>query len=178
MSLWKDGRAKLLKALREARTTDTLGSTAAVVGVVLVISGIGLQESHGVEFGAAIRALGGILLLGGLGSVLFGEPRRRAAIINTVRRISERYFAVTANWRWTAKWGMSGVVTGLILLVPALVIEIIFGAFGAAVIGPGILLFWGGIALIVGGELYHRGVFRGFGSRKGSRPASRTKRRP
>ena len=90
---------KLLATLRGLSPTDMVGSAAAAGGIVLVALGIVLQEI-GVASGASIRALGGVVLLGGLGAVLFGEPRRRAAVVGTARRIVERYVAATAAWRW------------------------------------------------------------------------------
>ncbi len=156
MSLLEDGRAKLLKALQESRPTDTLGSAAAAIGIILVASGIFLQES-GVAFGAVIRTMGGVLLLGGLGAVLFGEPRRRAAVIGAARRILERYMAATVTWRWPDRMGLAGVAVGLVLLAPALVLQIIFGSvFGAIIITPGIVVFWVGVALLVYGRFHRR----------------------
>ena len=161
MSLWEDGHAKLLAALRKSRPTDTLGLGAAAVGIILVVFGIVLQENQGVGFGATIRALGGVLLLGGLAAVLFGESRRRNAVIGAARRIAGRYMAATADWRWPDRVGMAGVVIGLVLLAPALVFQILFGtAFGVMVIAPGITLFWCGIAFLVYGRFYGRGAAR------------------
>ncbi len=146
---------KLLAALREQSPTDALGSAGAVIGIMLVASGIFLQGS-GVGFGAVIRTLGGVLLLGGLGAVLFVEARRRAAVIGAARRIVERYMAATATWRRTDRMGLAGVAIGVILLAPALVLEIIFGAGGAMVMAPGIVLFWVGVALLVYGLFQRR----------------------
>ncbi len=160
MSLLEDGRARLRKALRELSPSDTLGSAGAATGIILVAFGILLQES-GVGFGATIRTLGGVLLLGGLGAVLFGESRRRAAVIGAARRIVERYMAATAAWRWPDRMGLAGMLIGLILLAPALVLQIIFWtAIGVIVIAPGIVLFWVGVALLVYGRFYRRDVTR------------------
>lgn len=190
MSLWKDRRDKLVRALRDARPTDTLGAAATVIGIILVVSGIVLQKDHGVALGATVRTLGGALLLGGVGAVLFGESRRRAAIIAVARRIAERYMAATAHWRWTSRWGLAGVATGLILLVPALAMEIIFGSYGAAFIATGFLIFGGGVNLLVFGVFYRRGAARKppqsseegrgrmLGNRRGHPSASRATPRP
>ena len=161
MSSWEDGRAKVLTALRESRSTDTLGAAGAVIGIILVVFGIALQENSGVGFGATIRALGGVLFLSGLGVVLFWEPHRRSAVIGAARRVAERYMASTAGWRWSDRMGLAGVAIGLILLVPALVLQIFFGtAFGVVVISPGILVFWVGLALLIYGRFYRRGDTR------------------
>ena len=168
MSFWEAGREKLTRALRKARPTDTLGPAAAVIGLILVVSGIVLQKDHGVALGATVRTLGGALLLGGVGAVLFGESRRRAAIVGAARRMAERYMAATAHWRWTSRWGLAGMVTGPILLVPALAMEIIFGSYGAAFIATGFLLFGSGATLLVWEKLVRRGAARG----------PRTRRRP
>ena len=157
---------RLLKLLRESRSTDALGASAAVAGLILAALGIFLHES-GVGFGVAIRALGGVLLLGGLGAVLLVEPRRRAAIIVAGRRIAGRYEASTADWRWPDRYGLAGVLIGLALLAPALVTQILFGTlFGVIVIAPGLVLFLAGVALIVYGRFY-----RGDGTGKPGRPS-------
>ena len=161
MSSWEDGYAKLLAALQKSSPTDMLGAGAAAVGVILVVFGIVLQENQGVDFGATIRALGGVLLLGGLAAVLFWESHRRAAVIGAARRIAGRYMAATADWRWPDRVGMAGVVVGLVLPVPALVFQILFGtAFGVMFITPGIMLFWCGIAFLVYGRFYGRNATR------------------
>ena len=160
MPLWEGGREKLLRALRMAGPTDTLGSAAAVVGLILVVSGVVLHADHGADFGAAVRTLGGAFLLVGLGAVLFGKPRRRVAITGAARRIAERYMAATAHWHWTSRWGLAGMAIGPILLAPALALEIIFGAFGGMFLAPGVLLFLGGAALIVFGRFCREGAAR------------------
>ncbi len=146
--------ARLLAALRGQSPTDALGSAAAAAGIVLVALGIVLREA-GVDFGAAVRTLGGLLLLGGLAAVLLWEPRRRAAVIGAARRIAEWYMASTAAWRWPDRVGLAAMAIGLALLPPALVVQIIFGTvFGVMVIAPGIVLFWAGAALLVYGRLH------------------------
>ncbi len=148
---------KLLAALREQSLSDILGSVAAAIGIILVVSGIVLQDNYGVGFGATIRSMGGVLLLGGLGTVLFVESRRRAAAIGAARRIVERYMAVTATWHWPNRMGLAGVAIGLVLLAPALVLQIIFGSSsGAIVMAPGIVLFWFGVALLIFGWFLRR----------------------
>ncbi len=148
---------KLFAALREQSPSDILGSVAAAIGIILVVSGIVLQDNYGVGFGATIRSMGGVLLLGGLGAVLFVESRRRAAIIGAARRIVERYMAATVTWHWPNRMGLAGVAIGLVLLAPALVLQIIFGSsFGAIVMAPGIVLFWFGVALLIYGWLHRR----------------------
>ena len=148
---------KLLAALREQSPSDILGSVAAAIGIILVVSGIVLQDNYGVGFGATIRSMGGVLLLGGLGTVLFVESRRRAAAIGAARRIVERYKAVTVTWHWPNRMGLAGVAIGLVLLAPALVLQILFGSsFGAIVMAPGIVLFWFGVALLIYGWFHRR----------------------
>ena len=148
---------KLFVALQEQSPSDILGSVAAAIGIILVVSGIVLQDNYGVGFGVTIRSMGGVLLLGGLGAVLFVESRRRAAIIGAARRIVERYMAATVTWHWPNRMGLAGVAIGLVLLAPALVLQIIFGSsFGAIVMAPGIALFWIGVALLVYGFLLRR----------------------
>ena len=172
MPLSEDGRARLLAALREARPSDLLGSAAAVIGIILVVSGIVLA-GNGVEFGATIRVLGGVLFLGGLGTVLFVESSRRAAVIGAARRIAERYAVATASWHWTDRFGLAGVAIGLVLIVPAVAVQVLFGtAFGAMVVAPGLVLFWAGAALIVYG-IYRRYAARKQRQQSGAPPSRR-----
>ena len=153
MSSSRTGVHKLLKGLREASPADMLGSAGVASGIVLIVFGIVLQDDYGVGFGATIRSMGGVLLLSGLGAVLFIESRRRAAIIGAARSIIQRYRAVTVRWRWMNRMGLAGVVIGALLLVPALLLQIILGDGGAIVMLPGIVLFWSGAALLVYGFL-------------------------
>ena len=157
MSFTGEARAKLLATLRKLSPNDILGAAGTAIGIILVVFGIVLQEHYGAGFGVTIRGLGGIFFLGGLGAVLFGESRRRDAVIGPVRRIVERYVTATANWHWPDRIGLSGVVIGLILFVPALLLQILFGSvFGAIVIAPGIVLFWTGASLLIYGRFHRR----------------------
>ena len=143
--------------LKKLGLADKLGSVAAATGVILVAFGIVLQEYSGAGFGGTIRTLGGVLFLGGLGTVLFEEPQRRAVVLGAARRVVERYMAATVTWRWTDRIGLAGVAVGMVLLAPALVLQIIFGSvFGAIVMTPGIVLFWVGVALLVYGRFHRR----------------------
>ena len=144
---------------------DVLGAAAAVVGVVLVASGVALQESSA-AVGGAVRVLGGVLLLSGLGTLLLGKPHRRRAVIRASRLAATLYRARTARWRRTDRVGLAAAAIGLILLAPALVLQILFGTiFGTIVIVPGIVLFWGGVALL----LYKRLWVLLFGKTRGNR---------
>ena len=150
-------RHKLFAALQRLSPVEGLGLACAGVGIVLVALGILLQERSGVELGGTVRVMGGVLLLGGLAVALFWEPRRRAAAIGAAIRIAEGYMARTAGWDWPYRLGLAGVLIGLALLVPALVLQIIFGTiFGAVVIAPGIVLFWAGVALLAYGWFRRR----------------------
>ena len=151
----KDAPPRLIETLREARPADLLGWAATAVGLVLVAVGIILEENRGVSFGATIRVLGGLLLLGGLGAVLFGESRRRAAVIGAARRAAKRYLDATDRWRWTDRWGVAGVAVGLVMVAPAVAAQIIFGdPFGVLVVAPGLVLFWGGVVLLLYWRIY------------------------
>ena len=164
-----------LAVLKKLSLADKLGSAAAATGIILVAFGIVLQDNSGVGFGATIRTLGGALFLGGLGAVLFWEPQRRAAVIGVARRIVERYMAATVTWRWTDRMGLAGVAVGLVLLAPALVLQIIFGTVvGTIVIAPGIVLFWVGVALLVYGR-FHRRNARSYSSPSRSRGRGRSR---
>ena len=112
------------------------------------------------------------------------EPGRRAALENAWRRAREwclaageaawrlagEYRAATAHWRWEDQLGLAAVLIGLVLLVPALVLQSLFGALvGAVVIAPGILLFWGGVALFIYARIRGGGGGRGGGGFGGGR---------
>ncbi len=153
MSFIEDRVTKLLRALRGASPADMLGSAGVASGIVLVVFGIVLQDDYRVGFGATIRSMGGALLLSGLGAVLFVESRRRAAIIGAAGGTVQRYRAATVRWRWTNRMGLAGVVIGALLFAPSLFLQIIFGAGGAIVMLPGIVLFWTGAALLIYGFL-------------------------
>ncbi len=156
---------RLGRRLRELRPSDAAGAAGAVIGAVLVASGSAL-EGQGVATGTAVRTLGGVLLLAGLAVVLLGEPRRRAASADAARRLVARYMAATGHWRWPNRVGVAAMVVGLLLLAPALVAQVLFGTvFGAMIVAPGIVVFWGGVALIV----YAR-------FRRGDDPAARRRR--
>ena len=163
---------------------DRLGSAGAAIGVILVALGLILQEYFD-GIGTAIRTLGGVLFLCGLGAVLFVESRRRAAVIGAARRIVARYMSRTAGWGWPDRLGLAGVAVGLVLLAPALVLQIIFGSVsGAIVIAPGIVVFWVGVALLVYGRFHRRDTRRtrplppySSPSRRGGRGSGRGARR-
>ncbi len=161
---------RLRQALRDLRPSDAAGAAGLGVGVMLAVTGIVL-ENQGAAIGATVRALGGILVLGGLGLVLFWEPRRRAAVMERARRTVDRYKAATAEWRWADRAGVAGVAIGLLLLPPALLLQILFGTvFGVVVIAPGIVLFWVGVALIIYARFQRRAAARRQGPRDGEPP--------
>ena len=144
------GIDRLLARLRAQAPADLLGSAAVAVGIVLVAIGMFMQESRDVGAGGAIRALGGVLLLGGLAAILFWEPRRRGAVLGWAYRIVERYKAGTAHWPWTDRMGFAGILIGLALLPPAVVVQALFrDPFGLIVIAPGLASFWAGVALLI-----------------------------
>ncbi len=151
------------RRLRGLRRSDAAGVAAAVTGAALVAAGIALQD-RGVDAGAPVRMLGGILVLGGVGVVLLGESRRRAAANDAARRAVARYMSATGRWRRPNRLGLALSAIGLLLYPPALVVQILFGTAAAIlVIAPGIALFWGGVALIVATGL-RRALTRGRGA--------------
>ena len=155
MSSSEDRRSKSPMVLRKPRSTDMLGSAAVVIGIILVAVGMILQENLGVGIGAAIRTLGGVLFLGGLALIVLWERHRRAALIGFSKRIVARYMHMSANWDWPDRVGLAAVAVGLILVVPAIVIQILFRG-GAAIALPAVILFWSGVALLIYGRFYRR----------------------
>ena len=148
--------AKMLSALRESRAPDMLGAAGVAVGIVLVALGWILEEES-IGIGPAIRTLGGVVLFAGLATVVFGDSRRRAVAIGRSKRIGERYMARTAHWGWPDRVGLAATAIGAALVVPALVLQIIFRS-GAAIALPAVILFWGGIGLLIYGRFYKRGA--------------------
>ena len=146
--------ARMLASLRESRSPASLAPAGVAFGIVLVALGWILEESS-VGIGAAIRTLGGIFFLAGLATVVFGDSRRRAVAIGMSNRVVARYMSRTANWGWPDRWGLVGLIVGLALIVPALVLQIIFRN-GAVVAGPAVLLFWGGVFLLIYGRFHGR----------------------
>ena len=155
MNPLKMSPVRMLASLREARSADGLASAGVAFGIVLVALGWILEEES-IGIGTAVRTLGGIVFLAGLATVVFGDSRRRAAAIGMSKRIAARYMSRTANWGWPDRWGLAGVIVGLALIVPALVLQIIFRN-GATVAGPAVILFWVGIALLIYGRFHGRG---------------------
>ena len=147
--------ARMLASLRESRSADRLGPAAVAFGILLVALGWILEEES-VGIGAAIRTLGGIVLLAGLATVVFGDSRRRAVAIGMSKRILAGYMLRTAHWGWPDRVGLASVTIGVALIVPAVVLQIIFRN-GAVVAGPAVILFWVGILLLIYGRFHGRG---------------------
>ena len=147
--------ARMLASLRESRSADGLGAAGVALGIILVALGWILEEAS-IGIGSAIRTLGGISFLAGLATVVFGDSRRRAVAIGMSKRVVARYMSRTAYWGWPDRVGLAGVIVGLALSVPAVVLQIIFRN-GGAVAGPAVILFWVGIALLIYGRFHGRG---------------------
>ena len=159
MSPSKEGLTKLLTLLKQLREGDNLGAALAAVGIIVLATGLFLQGIS-VGIGTPIRTIGGLLLLAGIATFVFGTPHRRAVVIGTCRAAIARYMSMTADWQWPDRTGLAGVIIGLIGLVPVLGLRIIFGSYFGVVMWPGIVLctvlFWGGIALLIYGR--HRAI--------------------
>ena len=164
--------AKMLVSLQESRSADRLGPAGVAVGIILVALGWILEEES-IGVGGAIRTLGGILFLCGLAIVVFGDSRRRAAAIGMSGRIYAKYMSRTANWSWPDRVGLAGVTIGVVLVVPALILQIILRN-GAIVAVPAVILFWGGVFLLIYGRFHGRGAMS---TRDQSSSTSRRKRR-
>ena len=136
-------------------SSDRAAWAAIAAGAALAAAGEVLEARFGHDYGAAIRALGGMGLIAGLLVLGFWEPRRRAAVIGRLRGIAEAYWARTADWRMGDRLGLAGVAVGLGLAVPAIALQLLFRQ-ALPVMIPALVLFWGGIALIAW-ERYRRG---------------------
>ena len=139
--------------------TDGVGVGLVVAGIILVGTGIVLEDSE-ISFGAMVRTLGGVLFLGGFALVLFGKPERRSAAIRTSRRIVAWYTSRTARWGWPDRIGMAAVAIGFALVVPALIVQIMF-RIGWVVAVPGVIIFWTGVGLLIYGRFYKRNAEQG-----------------
>ena len=168
----KTNAANMLASLRESRRAGGIGPAGVVMGILLVALGWILEEQS-VGPGAVVRTLGGILFLCGLAIVVFGDSRRRAAMIGAAERTYARYMERTAHWSWPDRWGLAGVVIGFALVIPALVLQIIFRN-GAVVAAPAVMIFWIGVVLLIYGRFQRRGRMR---DRVLSPPQSRGGRR-
>lgn len=138
---------RLLGPLRELGWADSIGSAAAALGVLLTALGW-ILVARNVGPGVEIRTLGGIVLLAGLAAMVLGSPERRAAVTGKSRRIARWYVARTSNWRRPYRVGVASIAISLALIVPMLAMQVLFEN-GALIAVPAILLFWGGVAIIV-----------------------------
>lgn len=168
--------AQLLELLKQLRKNDNLGAALAAVGIVILAIGLFLQGVS-VEIGTPIRTLGGLLLLAGIAAFIFATPHRRAVAIGTFKSVVRRYTTKTAGWRWMNRAGLAAVIVGLVWLVPVLALRMIFGQIAAAIMVPGILIFWSGIALLIYGM--YRAIKAARSTSDSSRPSEegRSRRR-
>ncbi len=155
----KKSVARMLASFRESRSVDGLGPAGVALGIVLVALGWFLEEES-VGIGMAIRTLGGALFLCGLAIVVLCDSHRRAVATGMSKRLYGRYMSRTAHWSWPDRVGLAGVVIGVALIVPAVVLQIIFRN-GAVVAGPAVILFWVGILLLIYGRFHGRGEKQG-----------------
>ena len=149
---------KTLKFLGETRMVDALASGAVAVGILLVALDMILQ-SQLEDFTTAFRIIGGILFLIGISTLVFGDARRREMVILLFRRVTARYMIRSANWGWFYRYGVASTIIGLILIVPAIILQFLFGNnFGIAILA--MLVFWSGIVLILYGWYRRRKAAR------------------
>ena len=131
------------------RLVDAAGSGAVAVGIVLVALDMILQ-SQLEGFTTVFRVIGGISFLLGIGMLVFGTPGRRDVLLDQSKRLTGRYMAKSASWGWPFRYGVASTMIGLILILPMIIFQFLFGnTFGIAVLA--IVLFWSGIALIIYG---------------------------
>ena len=150
MSSSNNRENRLLKMLRGARSGDLLGLGAVIVGLLLVVPGIVLQENFNASLGGMVRAAGGLLFLAGLAAILVVHSRRRAALLAAAGGIHRRYSAASANWSWMRRFGVALAAIGLFMIVPAIFLGLLFGpSIGSALTMLGIIISFCGIALLV-----------------------------
>ncbi len=171
---------KLLELLKQLRRDDNLGAALAAVGIVILAIGLFLQGIS-VEIGTPIRTFGGLLLLAGIAAFILATPHRRAIAIGTFKNVVRRYTTKTASWRWMNRTGLAAVIIGLVWLIPVLALRIIFGKIAldiaAAIMVPGIVIFWAGIALLIYGMYRAIKDARSTADSSGSREEPRSRRR-
>ena len=150
MSSPDSGMTKLLNFLRQSDKTEAMGLVLAAIGIVILAFGVFLQ-SVAVGVGTPLRMLGGLMVIGGIAVFAFATPRRRAVISRRLRGIVSGYMSSTADWRWMNRYGLGAVIVGLVWLLPVLVLQMLFGQVAAILMLPGIMIFFGGIALLIYG---------------------------
>lgn len=157
MHPFKMSVAKVLASLRESRSPTNLAPAAVAFGIVLVALGLILETEVGT--GTRIRVVGGIVFLAGLVTVVFGDSRRRAVAFRISKNVLASYMSRTAHWGWPDRVGLAGVATGVVLVVPAVVLQIIFRN-GVVVAAPACILFSVGVLLLIYGRSHGRGETR------------------
>ncbi len=162
-----------LEHFKRLSPMDRIGAAAVVVGIGMVALGWLIEELGGVVGAVSpLRIMGGILLFGGIAVLLLYDPHRRAMVIGKIRWLVNWYQAKTASWNWPDRVGLAGVIIGLILVLPCIVLQIIFRtSFGMIILA--VLSFWGGVGLLIYGRFYRRGS----GENRPRRPTSSSPRR-
>ena len=134
---------------------DRIALGAVAVGAVFVAVGIltapfaGPGED-GAGLDAALRGLGGVLLLGGIGALALGTPRRRDRAARAARLAARGYMARTAHWNPADRWGLAAVLLGLAGGACGVVLYVLFGpGVGNAVVVPSLLAFAGGAFTLI-----------------------------
>ncbi len=154
MSPFERGFTKLLELLKQLIRDDNGGAAVAAVGIVILAIGL-LIQGVSIEIATPMRTLGGLLLLGGIVAFIFSTPNRREIVIGRFKSVVRWYTTKTREWRWMNRTGLAAVIVGLAWLVPVLALRVIFGRiaadFTAAVMVPGIIIFWVGIGLLIYG---------------------------
>lgn len=165
--------AKLLELLKQLRRDDNLGAALAAVGIVILAIGLFLQGVS-VGIGTPIRTLGGLMLLAGIAAFILATPHRRAIAIGKFKSLVGWYATKTVGWRWMNRTGLAAVIVGLVWLVPVLALRIIFGQIAAdtaaAIMVPGIVIFWSGIALLI------YGIYRAIKDARSTADSSRSRK--
>ncbi len=150
--------ARMFASLRELTSPASLAPAAVAFGLVLVTLGWILEEES-VGIGTGVRVLGGVVFLAGLATVVFGDSRRRTAVIGMSKGILSKYLSRTAHCAWPDRAGLAGVAIGVALITPAVVFQILFRN-GVVVAGLAVILFWVGILLLIYGRIHGRVVMR------------------
>lgn len=125
-------------------------AVAGATGVILVVLGIIAEETWYSPSGLLNSRLpGGVVLLSGITAFFFRESWHRK-VIDTARPIAGWWMVRSATWHPLIRVGATGVVLGIVLLVPAVVLSVLLGGAGVvqALVGQ---LFRGGMILIAAG---------------------------
>lgn len=127
-----------------------LVKVSVAVGLGLVVLAAIAEQITGRPL-AAFRLLSGMVLLSGSFSFLLRKSWH-VKIIELARPITGRWMAITAAWNPFVRWGLTGILIALVMLVPTSLVAFLFGEAAAEMVATALArLMFGSIVLVVVG---------------------------